>query len=185
MAGFALEIQARQSRRTSALYSVVGNVCSGLVAHGAQTDADIGLFVGFVFCWKAFWVESCSLSVGPLVFQSVRLAVAVCPGRLDSPWRCSSHSIDHSNKDCVLSRHHVHHLCFRGDDGNSRTRPWQSSSPLDFGAVRSQRQDQSRALPSRASRCYRRCNHAVPAGGFSNSAMAVTRAVYQVRSEFA
>src|SRR5258708_18252147 len=102
MAGFALEIQARQSRRTSALYSVVGNVCSGLVAHGAQADADIGLFLGFVFCWNAFWVESCSLSVGPLVFQSVRLAVPVCPARLDRPCVVSSHFIHHSNNDRLL-----------------------------------------------------------------------------------
>src|SRR5260370_990688 len=32
--------------------------------------------------------------------------------------------IDHSNKDCVLARDHVPYLCFRGDDGNSLTRPW-------------------------------------------------------------
>lgn len=45
------------------------------MAHGSETDADIDLFNGCVFCRKAFWLESCGLSVGVLVFQSVRLAV--------------------------------------------------------------------------------------------------------------
>src|ERR1700694_6114934 len=102
MAGFAFEVEARQFRRASALRSVAGNVCSGLVAHGSPTDADIGLFAGCVFCGKAFWLAPCSLSIGPLVFQSVRLAVVVFPGRLDRPWRDASHPIDHSNQDGVL-----------------------------------------------------------------------------------
>jgi peptidoglycan/LPS O-acetylase OafA/YrhL len=45
--------------------------------------ADIDLLDGRVFCRKAFWLESGYLAIGVLVFQSVRLAVAVFPGRLD------------------------------------------------------------------------------------------------------
>jgi hypothetical protein len=59
-----------------------------------------------------------------------------------------------------------------------------SSSALDFAAIRSQRQDESRALPSCASHCYRRCSHPVPAVEVSNSAMALARAAHQMRSEF-
>jgi hypothetical protein len=72
--------QSGQSGRPSALYSAAGNVCSSLMADGAQTDAGIGRLDGCVPCRKAFRVESFRLSVGRLVFQSIRLAVPVRAG---------------------------------------------------------------------------------------------------------
>jgi hypothetical protein len=74
-------------------------------------------------------------------------------------------------------------LCPRGDHGDSLTRSWPFPSGLDVGTVRSQRQDQSRALPNCASHRARHCGRAILAGGFTGSAMAFVDAADQMRSK--
>jgi hypothetical protein len=78
---------------------------------------------GSVFCRKAFWLESCGLAIGLLMFQSLRVAIAVFPRRLDRPRRRRGHSIGHQNQDGVLARDRLPCLCLRGDDGHQRSRP--------------------------------------------------------------
>jgi hypothetical protein len=85
----------------------------------------------------------------------------------------------------ILVGDRLHHRCFRCDDSHSRTRPRRFDSTLDAGAVRSQRQDQSRALPGGAPRCSRCCRHAAPAGGFAYSAMALVGSANPVWPELA
>ena len=93
--------------------------------------------------------------------------------------------IDRSNTDGVLSCDQLPRLCPGGDNGDQLTSPRQCCSLLDAGAVRSQRQDQSRTLPNCAPDSARDHNHAVPACRFGHSEMALTDAADQVRSELA
>jgi OpgC protein len=160
-------IHPRQSGRASALYRAIGNVCSAVVADDSKTDADFGLFSRCVSCLTAFWLESLEFAIGRLVFQSVRLATAVFPGRLGRSWRRGSRPIDRSNTDGILACDRLPCVCPCGDDLDQLASARCSSSLLDAGAVRSQRQDQSRALPDRASDRARDRRYTVLAAEFA------------------
>src|SRR2546421_4483233 len=159
--------------------------CSDVVADGSQADADPGLLNCAVSCRTAFWLEPAKLAIGRLVFQPVRLAVAVSPGRLGRSWRRPSRPINRSDTDGVLACGRLPCICPGGNNGDQLASPRRSSPFLDDGAVRSQRQDQSRALPRRASDCARDRRHTVPAAGFAHSEMALAGASDQMRPELA
>src|SRR5258706_11489237 len=107
------------------------------------------------------------------------------PRRLDRPWRRGSRPIDRSNTDGVLACDRLPRVCPGGNNGDQLASPRQSCSLLDAGAVRSQRQDQSRTLPDRASDRARGRRHAVPAAGYADAEMALAGTADQMRSELA